>query len=78
MGGESDGLGRGAGALGRGRRKRLLERVHEAIRRCHYSRRTEEAYVIKRFVWFSGKRHPRELVPDIEADRALIPISGAA
>jgi integron integrase len=46
-----------------GRPKRLLEQVHEAIRRRHYSRRTEEAYVhwIKRFIWFSGKRHPREL-----------------
>jgi integron integrase len=31
----------------------------------HYSRRTEEAYVhwIKRFIYFCGKRHPRELGP---------------
>jgi integron integrase len=31
-----------------------------AIRRLHYSRRTEETYVywIKRFIFFSGKRHP--------------------
>jgi integron integrase len=37
--------------------------VHEAIRRRYYSRRTEEAYVqwIKRFIYFCGKRHPREL-----------------
>jgi integron integrase len=42
---------------------RLLEQVHQAIRRRHFSRRTEEAYVhwIKRFIYFSGKRHPRDL-----------------
>ena len=41
-------------------RPRLLDRVHEAIRRRYYSRRTEEAYVhwIKRFIVFNGKRHP--------------------
>jgi integron integrase len=63
MGGESGGSGEGAGSGGGGRPKRLLEQVHEEIRRRHYSRRTEEAYVhwIKRFIWFSGKRHPREL-----------------
>jgi len=38
---------------------RLLDRVREAIRRKHYSRRTEETYVhwIKRFIYFHGKRH---------------------
>ena len=42
---------------------RLLDRVRAAIRARHYSRRTEESYVhwIKRFVLFSGRRHPREL-----------------
>ena len=42
---------------------RLLDRVREAIRRLHYSRRTEETYVhwIKRFIYFSEKRHPAEL-----------------
>jgi integron integrase len=42
---------------------RLLTLVHEAIRRKYYSRRTEQAYVywIKRFVYFHGKRHPREM-----------------
>ena len=41
-------------------RPRLLQRVHEAIRVRHYSRRTEEAYVhwIKRLIYFHGKRHP--------------------
>jgi integron integrase len=42
---------------------RLLDRVRDAIRRRHYSDRTEETYVhwIKRFIYFSGKRHPAEL-----------------
>jgi len=39
---------------------RLLDKVRDAIRRLHYSDRTEEAYVgwIRRFIYFSGKRHP--------------------
>jgi integron integrase len=42
---------------------KLLDRVREAIRLRHYSRRTEEAYVawIRRFILFHGKRHPSEL-----------------
>ena len=42
---------------------RLLVLVREAIRRRHYSRRTAQAYVhwVKRFVYFHGKRHPREM-----------------
>src|SRR5687768_1323906 len=44
-------------------RPRLLERVHEAIRRRYYRRRTEEAYVhwIRRYIVFNGKRHPEVL-----------------
>ena len=47
----------------RGEKPRLLQQVHAAIRRLHYSRRTEEAYVhwIKRFIFWSGKRHPSTL-----------------
>jgi integron integrase len=43
--------------------QRLLERVRAAIQRLHYSRRTEEVYVhwIKRFIYFSGTRHPAEM-----------------
>jgi integron integrase len=39
---------------------RLLDQVHEAIRRRYFSRRTEQAYVhwLKRFIYFTGKRHP--------------------
>jgi integrase len=42
---------------------RLLDQVRDAIRRKHYSPRTEETYVhwIKRFIYFHGKRHPREM-----------------
>jgi integron integrase len=39
---------------------RLLDQVRGAIRRRNYSYRTEEVYVqwIRRFIYFSGKRHP--------------------
>ncbi len=42
---------------------KLLDRVREAIRSRHYSRRTEEAYIgwIKRYIFFHGKRHPMEM-----------------
>ncbi len=50
--------------------RRLLDQVRDAIRRRHYSPRTEESYIhwIKRFIFFSGKRHPRELgAPEVTA-----------
>ena len=42
---------------------RLLAQVREAIGRRYYSRRTEQAYIhwIKRFIYFHGRRHPREM-----------------
>jgi integron integrase len=42
---------------------RLLDRVRDAIAFRHYSIRTEEQYVhwIKRFIYFSGRRHPAEM-----------------
>jgi integron integrase len=42
---------------------RLLDEVRSAVARRHYNRRTEETYVhwIKRFIFFSEKRHPREM-----------------
>lgn len=45
------------------RSPRLLDAARDAIRRRHYSYRTEQAYLhwMKRFILFSGKRHPREL-----------------
>jgi integron integrase len=44
-------------------RPRLLDEVRNAVRRRHYSLRTEQTYVdwIRRFIYFSGKRHPREM-----------------
>jgi len=42
---------------------RLLEQYRERLRVKHYSLRTEEAYLhwVRRFIYFHGKRHPREL-----------------
>ena len=44
-------------------KRRLLDQVSDAIRRLHYSRRTEESYVqwIRRYIYFHGKRHPGAL-----------------
>jgi integrase len=41
----------------------LLDQVRQAIRRKHYSPKTEEAYIgwIKRFLLFYRERHPTEL-----------------
>jgi len=49
----------------RGRGRKLLDQVRDAIRARHMSYRTEEAYVhwIKRFVFFHHKRHPAEMGP---------------
>ncbi len=43
-------------------KKKLLDRVRDAIRLKHYSYRTEETYVqwIKRYIFFHNKRHPQE------------------
>ncbi|MDP9191378.1 MAG: integron integrase [Acidobacteriota bacterium] len=45
---------------------RLLDRVREAIRTRHYSRRTEEAYVgwIRRFILHHNKKHPAAMGAD--------------
>src|SRR5262249_27704065 len=42
---------------------RLLDRLREAVRARHFSRRTEKAYVpwTKRYIFFHGKRHPAEM-----------------
>ncbi len=42
---------------------RLLDRVRQAVRARHYSRRTEKAYVawVRRYILFHGKRHPSEM-----------------
>jgi integrase len=45
------------------KKPRLLELARDSIWRRHYSRRTEERYVhwIKRFIYFTGRRHPAEM-----------------
>lgn len=42
---------------------RLLDRVRDAIRRKHYSCRTEQTYLhwIKRYIWLNARRHPAEM-----------------
>jgi integrase len=42
---------------------RLPEQVREAVRTCHHSLRTEEAYLhwARQYILFCGKRHPSEL-----------------
>ena len=42
---------------------RLLDRVRDAIRARHYSRRTEKSYVawVRRYIFFHSKRHPAEM-----------------
>ncbi len=44
----------------------LLQQVRNEIRRRHYSKRTEQTYVgwIKRYIYFHGKRHPKDLGRD--------------
>jgi hypothetical protein len=49
---------------------RLLDRVREAVRTRHDSRRTEKAYIhwVKRYVLFHGKRHPAAMgAPEVTA-----------
>jgi integron integrase len=49
---------------------KLLDRLREALRSRHYSRRTEEAYHhwVKRFILFHNVRHPAEMAePEINA-----------
>src|SRR5450756_1647100 len=49
---------------------KLMDRLREALRSRHYSRRTEQAYChwVKRFIFFHGVRHPAEMAePEINA-----------
>ena len=52
------------------REPKLLDRLREALRSRHYSRRTEQTYVMwgKRFILFHNKRHPADMAePQINA-----------
>ncbi|MEX2205121.1 MAG: integron integrase [Myxococcota bacterium] len=69
------------GNAGSGRPARLLDRVREACRVRHYSRRTERAYTqwVKRFVLFHGKRHPREMgAVEVSAFLSHLAVAGSA
>ena len=50
-------------SLSGGRPPRLLEQVAAVIRQKYYSRRTGQAYAhwIKRYIWFHGRKHPRDM-----------------
>ena len=45
---------------------KLLDLMRNIMRTAHYSRRTEEAYLLwaRQFILFHGKRHPREMAED--------------
>ena len=50
------------------RKPKLMDRLCEALRSRHYSRRTEETYChwVKRFIFFHKVRHPAEMAePEI-------------
>ncbi|MGD0623943.1 MAG: site-specific integrase [Thermodesulfobacteriota bacterium] len=49
---------------------KLLNRLREALRSGHYSRRTEQSYCLwaKRFIYFHNVRHPAQMAePEINA-----------
>jgi len=52
------------------RKPKLLDRLREALRSRHYSRRTEQTYCqwVKRFIFFHNVRHPAEMAePEMNA-----------
>jgi integron integrase len=52
------------------RKPKLLDRLSEALRSRHYSRRTEATYIhwVRRFIFFHHVRHPQEMAePEINA-----------
>ena len=58
---------------------RLLDRVRDAIRGRHYSRRTAKAYVgwIKRYIFFHAKRHPAEMgAPEVARFLTSLAVDG--
>src|SRR5262245_58744153 len=58
---------------------KLLDQVREVLRVKHYSIHTEDAYVgwIKRFIFFHGKRHPREMgAPEVQAFLSDLAVRG--
>ena len=69
----------GAPSPGKPKALPLLEQVRGLIRFKHYSIRTEATYLdwIKRFILFSGKRHPRDMgAPEITAFLTHLAVEG--
>jgi len=61
------------------KKPRLLDQVRNEIRKRHYSRRTEEAYVqwIRRYILFNGTRHPVVMgKPEVEAFLSHLAVRG--
>ncbi len=61
------------------RAPRLFDRVRDAARVRHYSRRTEKAYLawIRRFILFHGKRHPADMdAPEITKFLSSLAVEG--
>jgi hypothetical protein len=59
-----------AGAHPPARPPKLLDRLREALRARHYSRRTEQSYCqwVKRLIFFHNVRHPADMAePEINA-----------
>jgi integron integrase len=58
---------------------KLLDQVRDRLRVKHYSIRTETQYVqwIKRFIYFHGRRHPRDMGgPEVEAFLTHLAVEG--
>jgi integron integrase len=60
--------------------QKLLDQVRDKIRVKHYSIRTETQYVhwIKRFIFFHGKRHPKDMdAVEVEAFLTHLAVAGS-
>jgi integron integrase len=60
-------------------KRRLLDRVRDALRIRHYSRQTEKAYVawIRRYILFHRKRHPLDMgAPEITRFLSALAVEG--
>ncbi|MGH7363059.1 MAG: phage integrase N-terminal SAM-like domain-containing protein, partial [Candidatus Methylomirabilales bacterium] len=58
---------------------KLLDRLREALRSRHYSRRTEQSYChwVKRFIFFHHVRHPAQMAePEINAFLTHLAVKG--
>jgi integron integrase len=67
------------GQSGGARAPKLLDLLRDSLRSRHYSRRTESSYFhwVKRFIYFHGVRHPREMAePEINAFLTHLAVKG--